>query len=664
MLRYFTSTTMPKEQPKINPKKKTKHSKKKKQVAKKQQSKLFDFVQKKDDDTKVMPASETPATSSTKPATPFTVQQDGREHQPVITITKPSKGMPNVVLSSIEKIEVSALKNKTTKPSVVVAAASPTANNNPTTATINTSTRTPPITPTSSTTATTTTTTTTIATINNDNHFKKLPPPPKRELSAYEQARLQNISRNKKYMESIGLGAAKTAAAAVRTTKEITNSKYKRKRSASRSARHAPIPRRVSKRIRNMPVQYDPSSTTTCTTTTTTYSQVEEIKEEELPFDDSKVCTYDASSMQQHKETNDDQQSDDDLQLTVPPVNILPICLANSTTTSTTTTLSRLNEITNDFRDDSLKKIYSMSFSPDCALLAAVGHGGRASIFGASGQSAGNVLMSFKAHKGWVASTKFLNSYMLLTAANDAVVTIWDLRKVLLSGNNQRPRIVSTNTTLHNNGIFCADVKLEKLATASKDKTVSYCVIGKEEIKPLRWFENLHSGVIKHVQIRDANVLASTGNDCDVCVCDARQQEKNGLIKRISHVHSLSTNHVSWSPSNENVLMTASFGNTIKLWDLRRSNEPIHEMKGHSMLYDGQRGGIYHPLFVGNGQYIVTPGHKSSTLTIFNTLTGNIVSKGTISVGEVTSLASSDIMGSRMAACKRSQIVLLDPVWS
>jgi WD40 repeat protein len=328
--------------------------------------------------------------------------------------------------------------------------------------------------------------------------------------------------------------------------------------------------------------------------------------------------------------------------------------------------LTRLTEITNIFQDDALKKIYSMSFSPDCALLAAVGHNGRATVFGASGTSTGDVLMSFKAHKGWVASTMFLNSHLLLTAANDAVVTIWDLRKVLASGSNQRPRIVGTNSTLHNNGIFCADVKDGKLVTASKDKTVSYCTIGEQEgIVPIRWFETLHSGVIKNVSLRDVNVLASTGNDCDVCVCDARQTEKNGLVQRIEDVHVLSTNHVSWNPSNANVLLTASFGNTIKLWDLRKTGAgPVHGMKGHSMLYDGQRGDIYHPLFVGNGQYIVTPGTKSNALTIFDTTTGEIVSKGVTSVGGVTSLASCDVMGSRLAACKRGNVVLLDPVWS
>ena len=346
-------------------------------------------------------------------------------------------------------------------------------------------------------------------------------------------------------------------------------------------------------------------------------------------------------------------------QLSVPPV----VTLSLATMGRTTSKLLRLTEIAQGFQDEKLKKIYSMSFSSDRGLLAAVGHGGRATIFGATGQSAGDVLMSFQAHKGWVASTSFLDSHLLLTAANDAVVTIWDIRKVLRGGTNQRPMIVTTNNELHNKGIFCAHVHERKLATASKDKTVSYCDIAEDRIVPVRWFDGLHHGVIKSVALRDVNILASTGNDCDVCVCDAR--DSKGLVHRVESVDSFSTNHVSWSPADSNILMTASFGNTIKLWDIRKTEEPVCELKGHSMLFDHERGkSIYHPLFAGNGKYVITPGVKSDTLTIFDTVTGELVSKGTTSIGEVTSIASCDIMGSRIAACRNGAVVLIDPVWS
>jgi len=474
-----------------------------------------------------------------------------------------------------------------------------------------------------------------------------VPVSPHAGLSAYERARLENISRNEEYMRSLGLGAAKAQ------MRNVTTNKAKRKRSSKPPTQRDPnavvVPRRRSKRVRNLPAVFDPSSMDSAGMSALMESEIQMPNEEELPFDDSKVCTYEAAAPQPQPQPR----------LSVPPV----VTLSLETMGRTTSKLLRLTEIAQDFQDEKLKKIYSMSFSSDRGLLAAVGHGGRATIFGATGQSAGDVLMSFQAHKGWVASTSFLDSHLLLTAANDAVVTIWDIRKVLRDGTNQRPMIVATNNQLHNKGIFCAHVHERKLATASKDKTVSYCDIAEDRIVPVRWFDGLHHGVIKSVALRDVNILASTGNDCDVCVCDAR--DSKGLVHRVESVDSFSTNHVSWSPADSNIVMTASFGNTIKLWDIRKTEEPVHELKGHSMLFDHERGkSIYHPLFAGNGKYVITPGVKSDTLTIFDTVTGSVVSKGTTSIGEVTSIASCDIMGSRIAACRNGAVVLLDPVWS
>ena len=488
-----------------------------------------------------------------------------------------------------------------------------------------------------------------------------LQPSSQPQLSAYEIARLANIRRNQQHMQSLGLGAAKASLRAASTKPKAKSRKRQRVKPIERDPNAKSMPRRRSKRTRNLPAQFDPTSNSSLSSaTSSTLSEYVEPKEEELPFDDSKVCMYETAASNSATTLTNNDDGDDETMLIVPPVQNLTF------TNTTTKKLQRITEITHIFQDDALKKIYSMSFSPDKSLLAAVGHGGRASVFGTSGESAGNVLMSFKAHKGWVASTVFLDAHMLLTAANDAVVTIWDLRKVLATGSNQRPRIVCTNDSLHNNGIFCADVKSNVLVTASKDKTVSYCNITESEgIVPVRWLSGLHSHVIKHVRLRDTNILASTGNDCDVCVCDARVDANSGLIKRIENVHNFSTNHVTWNPNNEHVLMTASFGNTIKLWDLRKTSEPIHMLKGHAMLYDEQRGSkIYHPIFTGNGRYVVTPGVKSDALTIYDSQTGELISKGNTSVGEVTSLASCDVMGNRMAACKLGKVVLLDPVWS
>ena len=189
-------------------------------------------------------------------------------------------------------------------------------------------------------------------------------------------------------------------------------------------------------------------------------------------------------------------------------------------------------------------------------------------------------------------------------------------------------KIVHECKTLHSNGIFCADVfsgnggSGQRLATASKDKSVAYCEIGRETgIKEIWSLAGLHSGVVKSVSLRDGNVLASTGNDTDVCVCDVRVAKGAGMVARIEDTHGFAVNHVSWNPSREHEIMTASFGNKIKLWDLRKVGKraaagkggatsegtPIRVLQGHAMLFDGQRGGIYHPTYVGRGDFVATP---------------------------------------------------------
>jgi WD40 repeat protein len=552
-------------------------------------------------------------------------------------------------------------------------------------------------------------------------------------------------------MVSIGLGSAKAAA---QSSAALSNAKTKKRKAVGKKKRRAEghdapalaiaaaLPRRRSKRLRKKPPQLgggdqggaseDPAP--------------DEPAEEQLPFDDSLVATYDASSARSDqvdaaegqdrdegnggdvapplpsvlavkaRQEEELQQQAEAAARRVAPEKATTTAAANANanaaaTTSTTLgprrSLVRLREDTDPFSDDALKKIYTLAFSPgDASLLAAAGHQGRCSIFAAAGDNPGDVLMSFKAHSGWVASAHFVGPRLLLTAANDAVVTLWDLTKELSVGRNARPRIVHECKTLHSNGIFCADVLLghggggggggsnnlghsgngHRLATASKDKTVAFCEIGRETgIKQIRSLGGLHSGVIKSVSLRDQHVLASTGNDTDVCVCDVRVPKGAGLVARIEDTHSFAVNHVSWNPSRGHELMTASFGNKIKLWDLRRVAKkttaakaaageeedggggkacaPIRVLQGHAMLFDGQRGGIYHPLYVGRGEFVATPGAKTDAVSLFDAGSGALVSKGSTSIGEVSTLASCDLAGTRLAASRGGKVVLLDSCW-
>ena len=90
---------------------------------------------------------------------------------------------------------------------------------------------------------------------------------------------------------------------------------------------------------------------------------------------------------------------------------------------------------------------------------------------------------------------------------------------------------------------------------------------------------------------------------------------------------------------------------------------PIRLLQGHAMLFDGQRGGIYHPLYVGRGEFVATPGAKTDAVSLFDAGSGALVSKGSTSIGEVSTLASCDLAGTRLAASRGGKVVLLDSCW-
>lgn len=457
----------------------------------------------------------------------------------------------------------------------------------------------------------------------------------------YEKARLANIARNREFMETLGL---EESAGALNDSNTRRSSAAPRPRSRKRlRPATVAVGQRRSSRIR---ARENGIITSGATTGSEFSAEPDPPREEDLPFDDSLVPRY-ATAANDALDPNKDEAGPS-----------LP--LPDTSPDLEGRRLFKYEQVGVSFSDESIKKIYSMSFSNSGTLLAVAGHQGRAVVFSAAGAEYGSSLMSFKAHKGWVASVQFLQTGHLLTAANDAAVTLWDLSKVLCNSRNARPRILTSCDDLHRNGIFSAHARDGQLVTASKDKTVNYAQFTEAEIRSNRCFEGFHRGVVKCAQLRDAHVLASTGNDRCINVFDARSEA--GLVVSIPETHRFSVNSVSWHPTDPNQLMSASFGNTIKLWDMRSPSSPVQQLRGHAMMRDHQRGGIYHPVYVESGRSVVTPGANSDTLSIFDVNTGTLVSKGVVELGEVTTVASSDARGSRIAASKGSSIVLMDAV--
>ena len=502
-------------------------------------------------------------------------------------------------------------------------------------------------------------------------------------LSLYEQRRLENIERNKRILESLGLGKAKAAISNTLKKKKVKLKSTKKKLKQTNQKLVSTRPVRRSRRQQQQNISYNENdlekNVESSNSNNNSYGSsssrvIEEPKEEELPFDISNIFAYSCY---------DDDQNGNDNNNNKNKVRVEKVALPSTSTFNNTTTLKRLKNVGNNdkyFSDPKLKKIYSISFQqveqPD--VFIAGGHGGMVSAFGIHDivrtyeededeYDFIEPLMSFKAHSGWISTVQLINSinsnkkHVLMTASNDAVLTLWDMTKQLNTERKKdiRPKILATNNNLHNNGIFCAHERNGKIVTGSKDKSVVVSKIHEEGkgILPLHEY-CFHTGVVKSTSFRDDNIIASGGNDSTIFIYDIRV-EKGLTTQSDDDAHHYAINSISWHPTEEHSLISADFGNTINVWDLRKFQNPVKQLKGHSHIYDNQRGSIYHPCFVANGKNILTNGAKTDTLSIFNFETGVLESKGSVDIGNVECVGTNNIWGSLIACSRGNKIQLM-----
>lgn len=513
------------------------------------------------------------------------------------------------------------------------------------------------------------------------------------ELSEYEKERLVNIARNKEFLRSLGLdGAVKKMASDGRAEKAQKRRLQrkpgtKKKRKSAAAAPAVPVRRSTRNRSKPLPIYNaddasDDGSKRGASALNVFAGSVYNpptpvVTEAMLPFDDSGIFAYDTGGAPADDPSGSPGTPSGSIEFIDPKT--VPIG-------ATITQLKDLHVGRSPyFCDPSLKKVYSISFKkngpPD--VFVAGGHGGRIAVFGTKdlahpendeGEDGGppGPLLSFKGHSGWISTVQFIgennfsnqaSSNILMTASNDAVVTLWDLRKQLATdrARDVRPLKLTSKNDLHANGIFCAHEKKGKLVTASKDKSVCFSEISSTEgglIRSIREL-NFHTSVVKCAKLRDEHVLASCGNDLSVCVFDVRTP--TGHSMHVDGAHDFAGNSLDWHPTDENMLISACFGNTIRVWDLRKFTDPVRLLKGHAQLYDGQRGGIYHPCFINRGKNVLTTGAKCDSLSLFDFATGELRSKGSLDIGEATTVAPSDELGTLIAAARGGKIVLLQP---
>lgn len=124
------------------------------------------------------------------------------------------------------------------------------------------------------------------------------------------------------------------------------------------------------------------------------------------------------------------------------------------------------------------------------------------------------------------------------------------------------------------------------------------------------------------------HIIADCGADGRICLLDARLSEPCTLT--IESNHQSHINSVEWSPSNSYLILSASKDPTLRLYDIRNSREPVHELQGHVQSSTRICNQIYKPAFVSNGTMVATPGQGSKKISIYCVDNGNLKSQGMI----------------------------------
>eukprot|EP00514_Thraustochytrium_sp_LLF1b_P009310 CAMPEP_0184545832 /NCGR_PEP_ID=MMETSP0199_2-20130426/4577_1 /TAXON_ID=1112570 /ORGANISM="Thraustochytrium sp., Strain LLF1b" /LENGTH=509 /DNA_ID=CAMNT_0026940179 /DNA_START=30 /DNA_END=1559 /DNA_ORIENTATION=- len=404
-------------------------------------------------------------------------------------------------------------------------------------------------------------------------------------ISAYERARLQNIKRNYEQLLSLGFDEDFSAPRKLASAASKTSARTPKR---VRKIATEPGMRRRSTRLQKISPAADANSVEGGT--------ANQIPSEELSFSPSAILNFDGSMM-----------IEDDVIYT----------------------------------DTWLKKIYTMDWHAQRPLVLAAGHGGRAAVFGVGKPEP---LQSLKVAQGWVAAAQFVpasgvqgstEEILAVTASNDGALALWDIGKQC----EQTPRkakLVSSTNDLHHSGIFSMHIVQDKVCTGGKDKRVVYSTLSPSGDTTTLCEFDTHEGVVKSVRLRDASVLASTGNDRNVHIFDARTKAKQVSIVE---AHPLAVNSVRWHPSNDHLLLTSSFSPELCLFDLRKPDAALHVYRDHFPKHVSRTNTITHPVFLNDGEHFLATGVACTSLAVYHTEKACVVDCGDLGIN-ATALAT------------------------
>jgi hypothetical protein len=418
----------------------------------------------------------------------------------------------------------------------------------------------------------------------------------------YEELRMEKLRRNQQVLLGLGLAQiAQTLSPNRSRSARIPANKNKKRVSALDPKTTPSGPRRRSPRLTG-----ESPLVETGIGAAVHAQESDEEAEEQYAFDPSKVLQYSCFAED--------------------------AVAASSLRQGEITDATNLRPVGSGVGDPALKRIYSLSFHAKKPLLAAGGHGGRVAVFSStcSKKKEDETLLSFKASKGWISGVKFVEEMDcgLLVSSNDGTVSLWDCTVQ----HDMIPKSVWTASVHGGSGIYHLDVIGDRMVTSGKDGSVCVGTLQSNKMELLRQFDEAHEGVVKSVMFRPnagGNIVASGGNDTAIRIWDCRSKQDKPSVEMFSSFK-LALNIVRWNPVVDHVILSASFANTMELHDTRYPQSKPIQLKGHMPLSCTRASNIYQPIFVNQGKRIIASGGGSKNITMFDSMTGEVLSSGMV----------------------------------